>query len=361
MGPFDSALLSATVLLSTPLLLAAIGELYSERAGVLNVGLEGMILMGAFGGYWGQWWTGDLWLGIIAGAAAGMALAAVMALLSVTARSDQIVVGVGLNLFAIGLTTFSFREVFGDRGEIVLDRLGTWSIPLLSKLPAVGDALFSQTPATYLTWLAVALTWFVLYRTTWGLGLRAVGEVPAAADTAGIKVTVRRWQAVLVTGAFAGVAGAMLSIVQLGLFQENMSAGRGFLALAAVIFGRWKPLGIVGACVVFGGADALQLRLQAEDHVPPEVWLFLGLVALASAAWVLARSRRTASPVTVGALLALAAAGFALRAAAPEWSFPAQLWLAMPFVVTLVALGGIAGSSAAPAAIAIPYRRDRDV
>ncbi|MFN8035126.1 MAG: ABC transporter permease [Acidimicrobiia bacterium] len=361
MGPFDGAMLSATVLLTTPLLLAAIGELYSERAGVLNVGLEGMVLMGAFGGYWGLWWTGNLWLGMVAGAAAGAALAAVMGLLSVTARADQIVVGVGLNLLAIGVTTFSFRKVFGDRGEIVLHRMGTAEIPLLSKLPTIGKALFSQTPATYLAWVVVALTWFILYRTTWGLGLRAVGEVPAAADTAGINVPVRRYQAVLVTGVLAGIAGATLSIVQLGLFQENMSAGRGFLALAAVIFGRWKPLGIVGACFVFGGADALQLRLQAEGHVPPEVWFALALVAMAVATWILASSRRRASLRTVGTLLGLAAAGVALRIVAPVWAFPAQLWLAMPFVVTLVALSGIAGAAAAPAAIAIPYRRDRDV
>ncbi|MCZ7534702.1 MAG: ABC transporter permease [Acidimicrobiia bacterium] len=317
--------------------------------------------MGAFGGYWGQWWTGDILLGMVAGAAAGTSLAALMALLSVTARSDQIVVGVGLNLFAIGLTTFSFREVFGDRGEIVLDRMGTMSIPVLSALPAIGDALFSQTAATYATWLIVALTWFVLYRTSWGLALRAVGEVPAAADTAGISIAVRRWQAVLVTGALAGLAGSILSIVQLGLFQENMSAGRGFLALAAVIFGRWRPLGVAGACFVFGGADALQLRLQAEEHVPPEVWLFFGMVALVAAAWLFARSGRRASPRALGTLVALATIGFALRAAAPEWSFPAQLWLALPFVVTLAALSGIAGAGAAPAAIAIPYRRDRDV
>ncbi|MCC6338692.1 MAG: ABC transporter permease [Acidimicrobiia bacterium] len=361
MGPFDQATFSAAVLLTTPLLLAAIGELFSERAGVLNVGLEGMILMGAFGAYWGQWWTGNLWLGMVAGAAAGVALAAVMALLSITAQADQIVVGVGLNLLALGLTTFSFREVFGDRGEIVLDRMGTVRIPLLSRVPFVGEVLFSQTPATYLTWAIVAMTWFVLYRTTWGLGLRAVGELPAAADTAGINVALRRWQAVMVTGALAGLAGATLSIVRLGLFQENMSAGRGFLALAAVIFGRWKPLGIVGACFVLGGADALQLRLQAEPYVPAEVWLFIGLLGLAGAAWTLTRSRRRASVTTVGALLGLAAIGVTLRAMAPTWSFPPQLWLTLPFVVTLVALSGLAGSQAAPAAIAVQYRRERDV
>lgn len=215
----------------------------------------------------------------------------------------------------------------------------------------------------YLAFLLVALTWFLLYKTSWGLGLRAVGEVPAAADTAGINVNSRRTEAILITGAFAGVAGASLSVVQLGLFQEGMSAGRGFLALAAVIFGRWRPLGVLGACLLFGAADALELRLQAEEHVPREVWLVIGLVALAGVVAVVARRSpgESRSYVSAAAFIAIAVVCAVLFGTEPDWSFPAQLWLAMPFVVTLLALAGIAGRSRSPAALTIPYRRELDV
>lgn len=364
MGPFDASWLDATVLLATPLLLAAIGELFSERAGVLNVGLEGMILMGAFWAYWGQWWSGSVWFGFFSSIVAGMALAAVMALLSVTARADQIVIGVGLNLLAAGLTTFVFREIFGDRGEIVLDRVDRIDIPGLSDIPFFGDALFDQSPMTYFAWFAVVAAAWVLYRTEWGLGLRAVGEVPAAADTAGISVARTRWEAVLVTGAFAGLAGATLSIVDLGLFQEGMSAGRGFLALAAVIFGRWHPGGVLMAALVFGGADALQLRLQAETDIPRQVWMAFVVVAVVVAvvsSWSSLRRDARLGSTVLGVSTAVVVAGLVLFALAPSWSFPSQLWLATPFVVTLVALAGAAGSVRAPAAITIPYLRDRDV
>lgn len=364
MGPFDSAWLAASVIAATPLIFAATGELFSERAGVLNVGIEGMVLMGAFWGFWGDWYFGDIWAGIACGLVAGMVLASIMAVLSIQARADQIVVGVGLNILALGVTTFSFREIFGSREEIVLSRMDPIEIPLLSDLPGIGEALFDNTPITYLAFLVVPLAAFVLYRTKWGLSIRAVGEVPAAADTAGVSVAAKRWQAILVTGALAGVAGASLSVVRLGLFQENMSAGRGFLALAAVIFGRWRPLGVLGACLVFGAADALQLRLQAEEYIPSEVWFVAWAGVLALTMWVVWRRWRGGVDLWQPSNLApalgflLAAGAFALWVAEPDISLPSQLWLALPFVVTLMALAGIAGSSRAPAAITQPYRRE---
>ncbi|MEZ5171196.1 MAG: ABC transporter permease [Acidimicrobiia bacterium] len=364
MGPFDSAWFAAAIIAATPLIFAAVGELFSERAGVLNVGIEGMVLMGAFWGFWGDWYFSDTWAGIACGLAAGMVLASVMAVLSIQARADQIVVGVGLNILALGITTFAFREIFGSRAEIVLDRMDPIKIPLLSDIPGVGEALFDNTPITYLAFTAVLVASVVLYRTKWGLSIRAVGEVPAAADTAGVSVAAKRWQAILVTGALAGVAGASLSVVRLGLFQENMSAGRGFLALAAVIFGRWRPLGVLGACLVFGAADALQLRLQAEEFIPREVWLVVGIGVLVSTVWVAWQRWHGKTglwrPSTLGPVFGLlvAACAFALWVAEPNISLPSQLWLALPYVVTLAALASIKGSSSAPAAITQPYRRE---
>jgi general nucleoside transport system permease protein len=365
MGPFDSAWLAASVIAMTPLLLAAIGELYSERAGVLNVGLEGMVLMGAFWGFWADWYFEDLWIGVFFGMVGGVALAALMALLSIQARADQIVVGVGLNLLAAGVTTFAFREIFGDRGEIVLPRMDEVAIPLLSDIPVVGEAFFDNTPVVYLAFLMVPLAWFALYRTGWGLGIRAVGEMPAAADTAGVSVAAKRWQGVLIAGALAGLAGAYLSVIRLGLFQEGMSAGRGFLALAAVIFGRWRPAGVLAACALFGAADALQLRLQAEEFIPSEVWLVVGLLAAVLTGWVVqhrlqrgpgvARALASWGPL-IGAVVAIGA--LALWVREPDVSLPSQLWIALPFVLTLLALAGLAGQARAPAAITRPYRRD---
>lgn len=363
MEPFDGAWLSSAIILTSPLLLAGMGELISERAGVLNVGLEGMVLMGAFWGFWADWYFEDIWIGILFGALAGMALAALMALLSVQAKADQVVVGVGINLISVGLTGYAFREIFVGQEEIVLPRMGDVAIPLLSDIPGVGTAIFDQTPIVYLSFVLVPLTWFVLFRTTWGLSIRAVGEVPAAADTAGVPVKAKRWQALLLTGALAGIGGASLSVVQLGLFQQNISAGRGFLALAAVIFGRWRPAGVLAACLVFGATDALQLRLQASASIPRDLWLVAAILgALLAAAVILwhrlSLGRANFGPVVAGVVVSLA--GAALFVAEPTWRLPSQLWLALPFVVTLLALAGLGGQTREPAALTRPYNRAID-
>jgi simple sugar transport system permease protein len=358
MGPFDVLWLTATVRLSTPLLFAATGELVAERTGILNIGLEGMMLMGAFFSFLGAHLTGSVVIGIVVGAGAGAALAAVMAVLAIQARADQIVVGVGLNLLAAGLTTFTFREVFADQGEVVLDRPGPLQFPLLSDIPVVGPALFRQSALVYIAFVTVGVAWFLLYRTSWGLAIRAAGEVPASADTAGISVVRTRWMATLASGGLAGVAGAFLSVGQTGLFVEGMSGGRGFLALAAVIFGGWRPLGVLGACLAFGAADALQLRIQAEETVPAEVWLAVAVIAVGSFVFTQIPSRgvrrRTSGLVTT---VALAAAGTALFVVAPAWRFPAQLWLTLPYVAALLALAGLVRRVRMPASLAVPYRR----
>ena len=280
-GPFDTAWLVSVVLLSTPLVLAATGELMSERGGVLNIGLEGMMLCGAFFSFLGVYLWHNVWLGVLVGMAAGVLAALVVALLCVRLRSDQIVVGVGLNLLALGVTTFTFREVFSAQQEVRLDYPRPVAISVLSELPVIGPAVFEQTLFGYFAFLAVGIAWFTLYRTSFGLAIRSAGEVPAAADTAGVRVNRIRTVGACVAGAMAGAAGAYLSVGRLGLFNEGMTGGRGFLALAAVIFGGWRPLGVMGAALVFGAADALQLRLQSYAAIPRQVWLAIAVVAVA--------------------------------------------------------------------------------
>jgi simple sugar transport system permease protein len=357
-APFDTNWLFASVLLATPLVWAAAGELVSQRSGVLNVGLEGMMLSGAFSAYVVVWQTGSFTVGVLAGALGGALAASLMALLSVTLRADQIIVGVGLNILAFGVTAFFINELFPAGAVPVLDRPGPVAVPLLSDIPVIGKALFRQTPLVYLAYLAVPLVWLLLFRTRFGLGLRATGEMPAAVDTAGVNVELVRWAGATAAGISAGIGGAFLSIGELGLFREGMTAGRGFLAFAAVIFGAWRPLGVVAACFVFGAADALQLRLQAESTVPRTVWF----VALLGAVFYLGFVVRPGS--TVRRRLRRLAGGGAVAVTAlslffvePEWSFPSQLWLAMPFVLTLLALAGFVRRRRAPLAWGVPYDR----
>jgi len=360
-GPFDTAWLASMVLLSVPLLLAATGELISERGGVLNIGLEGMMLSGAFFSFLGVYLWHNVPLGVLTGMGAGVVVALIMALLCVRLRSDQIVVGVGLNLLALGVTTFTFREIFATQAEVRLDYPQPIAIPGLSELPVVGRPLFQQTLLGYLSFVAVGAAWFVLYRTSFGLSLRAAGESPAAADTAGASVNRIRTIGTCVAGALAGAAGAYLSVGRLGIFNEGMTGGRGFLALAAVIFGGWRPLGVMAAALVFGAADALQLRLQSYESIPREVWLVMAMVA--AAALVVARLRRGDRDTSVAVTIvggAVVAVGVALFVIGPEWHFPPQLWLTMPYVLALLALGGLVGRVHMPSALATPYRRGED-
>jgi simple sugar transport system permease protein len=358
MGPFDTAWLASVVLLSVPLILAATGELMSERGGVLNIGLEGMMLSGAFFSFLAVYLWHDVTLGVATGMVAGVVVALLMALLCVRLRSDQIVVGVGLNLLALGVTTFAFREIFATQAEVRLAYPQPIALPLLSELPLVGRPVFRQTALGYLAFVAVGAAWFVLYRTSFGLALRAAGEVPAAADTAGVGVNRVRTLGTCVAGAMGGAAGAYLSVGRLGIFNEGMSGGRGFLALAAVIFGGWHPLGVMGAALVFGAADALQLRLQSYAAIPREVWLAVTVVALVYLV-VTRMRRRPEGGSVVGTVVGLAVAGIGivLFVLEPDWQFPPQLWLTLPYVFALLALAGLVGRVRMPSALATPYRR----
>jgi ABC-type uncharacterized transport system permease subunit len=290
--------LSALIRVATPLLLAALGEMLAERAGVINLGVEGAMLAGALAAAIGAS-TGGPWAGLMLAVAAGVALAAGFAAVAIGARTDQIITGTATTLLALGLTGAIYRRVFGTTGAgLSLPTLRPAVVPGLSEVPLVGQALFAQPLPTYLALLAVPLLWWFLFRTRTGLALRAVGESPASARAAGVPVRRIQVLATIAGGAFAGLAGGTLVLAQVGTFAERMTAGRGFIAIAIVVLGRWHPVGVLLAALLFGGATALQFLFQAA-----------GL------------------------------------------DVPYQLFLMLPYVLTLVLLAGVAGGVRAPAAL----------
>ncbi|HHW07234.1 MAG TPA: ABC transporter permease [Clostridia bacterium] len=302
---FDLSWVAATIRLATPIALAAQGETLSERAGVLNIGLEGVMLNGAFAGVVGAYYTGSPWLGLLCGMLAGALTSLILAVASITFRANQIVIGAAINILAMGLTGVLFRAMFGLDQQVTVNSFKAYPIPFLSDLPVLGPILFQQNPLVYLGYILVPVLTVVLFRTHWGLAVRAVGEEPQAADTAGISVTGTRYLTVLLGGAIGGLGGVSLSLGHLNLFAEGMVSGRGFMALAAVIFGRWHPVGAVLAALFFGGADALQLRMQS-----------LG------------------------------------------WQVPYEFMLMLPYVLTLLTLGIFAGRASQPKALGENYARE---
>jgi len=293
-----AAFLEGAVRTATPLALAALGETVVQRSGVINIGLEGAVIAGAFGALVGADAAGVAG-GFATAAVAGVATAAIFALFAVSLRSDQIITGTAVTLFSLGLTGALYRAIYGARGAaLTLPTAAAWPVPLLAELPVVGSAFFAQPAVTYLVYAATPLLWWWLYRTHAGLALRAVGENPDAALAAGVSPRRLRWQALLVGGAFGGLAGGSLVLAQVGTFAEGMSAGRGFIAIAVVALGRWHPWGVALAALLFGAASALQFLFQAMG-----------------------------------------------------WRVPYQLFLALPYALTLAALAGAAGRAVAPAAL----------
>jgi general nucleoside transport system permease protein len=304
-GEAAVTVLSSGVAMMVPLLFAALGELFAERSGVINVGLEGMMLVGALAGVIGAVFTGSPWIGVAAGAAGGLAMGAIFAGVVVTRGADQVVAGTAVNLLALGATGAAFRALSERSGSpLAAPTFPEAAIPGLAQLPVIGEALFRRNALVYLALLMVPVSTALLFHTRWGLRLRAVGENPAAADTMGVIVARARWEAVLLCGGLAGLGGVYLSIGHVRSFSEDMIAGRGFIALAVVIFGRWRPGGIAAAALLFGLAQGLGYSFQALN----------------------------------------------LRA-------PYQLFLALPYALTLAALVLRGGRSAAPAALAQPYQR----
>ncbi len=294
-----TAFLEATVRTATPLAFAALGESIAERSGVINVGLEGVIISGCFGAVVGAR-SGSVAAGLVAGMLGGLAAAAVFAVFVVWLRTDQIITGTALTLGALGLTGTLYRAVFGTTGvALTIPTLSPVRLPVLAGIPVVGSALFAQPVLTYALYAFVALTWWTLSRTHAGLALRAVGEHPEAAEAAGIRPQRVQAMAVLVSGALGGLAGAALVLAQVGTFTEGMSAGRGFIAIAVVALGRWRPIGVALAALLFGGATALQYLFQSTGTQLP-YQLFLALPYVLTLIVLAAGTSRVRPPAALG-------------------------------------------------------------
>jgi general nucleoside transport system permease protein len=280
--------LAAAVRVATPLLFAATGETITERSGVINLGTEGAMLVGALAATLGATVWGP-WSGFLIAALAGMCLAAVFAVVAIGAQADQIITGTAVTLGAVGLTGTIYRRVYGEAGAgLSLPTLPDVALPGLSEIPVIGPAFFHQPAPTYLAVAALPLVWWVLFRTRVGLQLRATGEAAAMARAAGVRTGLMRTGATMIGGAFAGLGGATLVLAQVGTFTERMTAGRGYLAVAIVILGRWHPAGVGAAALLFGAATALQFTFQAlGTRVPYQLFLMLPyvltLLALAGA------------------------------------------------------------------------------
>jgi len=300
-----SALFAAMLRFATPLIFAAMGGILSERSGVINIGLEGMMLMGAFFGIFGADVLGSWFLGILVGVASGAALALVHAAVSIHLRADQVVSGTAINILALGITGYVFIYHYGNEGTPGnVPRVPNLTLPLIEDIPFVGEALGQMNWLTLAALLLVPILTLYLFRTRGGLRLRSVGEKPRAADSVGLPVIRTRYLAVVASGALSALGGVYLSIALLGSFSQNMTAGRGFIALAAVIFGSWRPYGALAGALLFGFSSALARRL-------------------------------------------------------PEFSeSTAVLFEALPYVLTLVVVAGVIGRSRPPAAIGVPYVKE---
>lgn len=261
---FIVSLLAGTIRLATPILLPALGQIYTQKAGILNLGVEGTMTIGAVSGFICAYLSGSLWLGLLAGIFFGALWSSIMAWLSVTMRANQVIAGIGLNTLGAGVAVYAYRVVFGIQSlPPQVDPFSSVHIPILSKIPVIGPIFFQHNILVYLSFFMVFVTWFVMERTTFGLKIKAVGEHPRAADSKGISVAKVRYSAVILGGAYAGAAGAFMSIGYMNMFTEAIISGRGFIAVSVVIFARFMPVKVIWGALLFGFASALQIRLQA--------------------------------------------------------------------------------------------------
>jgi simple sugar transport system permease protein len=259
------AVVASAIRLAVPLLLAALGETYGQRSGVLNLGVDGIMLLGAFGGYYAVLKTGNVWFGLAAGAAVGFVLGLASAVIAVTLKAEQGISGIGIFLFGLGMSDLLFQKLVGT--PIPINTFPKVDLPVLSDIPILGEMLFQHSVIVYLAFAAIPVSMFVINRTTFGLNLRAVGEYPEAADSLGVSVAGVRYGAEIIGGTLAGIAGAVLAIT-LGIFQQNLTNGAGFIAIALVYFGAWRPLGVMAGALLFGFVNALVLELKTLDIIP---------------------------------------------------------------------------------------------
>ncbi len=292
------ALLASTLRYATPLTLGALGGLFSERSGVINIALEGMMLIGAFFGAWGADVTGSWLLGIVIAVGAGAIFAALHGLFAITFRADQIVSGTALNLLAVGITGYLYVQIYGDEGTPDdLPQVPNVELPIKS-VPFFGDVFGSLNLLVWVSLAMVLVTWVVVFRTAWGLRLRSAGENPLAAETAGLSVVRTRYLAVMCSGGLAALGGAFLSIGFVHTFSQNMTAGRGFIALAALIFGRWRPGTALAATLLFGFGSALAQRLPVFS--PSGAVLFQALPYVLTLIAVTGLIGRSVPPLALG-------------------------------------------------------------
>lgn len=301
---FFTALLTAMVRMAQPLIYAGLGETFLEKAGILNIGLEGVMLSGAFFSYAGALLSGSVLIGLLCGIAGGILVSSIHGGLCIVLKQNQSVSGIALNMLMLGVTSFLYKLLSAGQAYQQTDTFSTIPIPLISWIPVLGNAFFNQDILTYLAYVIIILMFVFYKKTSLGLSFAAIGEYPRAADAAGIPVHRYQWAGILVNGALGGIGGASLVLVQLGKFTENMISGRGYIALAAVILGRYTPVGTFGAALLFGAANALQIRFQA-----------MGI------------------PI------------------------PSQVLAMIPYIITLLALVSAIGKNSAPDSLSIPYVR----
>lgn len=275
---FFVSLFAGMIRLATPILMPALGQLYTQRAGILNLGVEGTMLMGAICAFAATCATNNnLLIGLLAGLAGGVLYSLIMAWLSITMKANQVIAGIGMNILATGLAAFIYRVIFGIRAlPAKVTTFSTVNIPVLSEIPVVGPILFQHNILVYAAFVLVPITWFILDKTTFGLKIKAVGEHPRAADSKGISVQGIRYASVLIGGAYAGIGGAFMTIAYLNTFTENVIGGFGYIAVSVVVFARFMPGRAMWGSLLFGLASALQLRLQAQGiGIPSQLLLML--------------------------------------------------------------------------------------
>lgn len=302
---FFTAFFAAAVRMAVPLIYAGLGEVISEKAGILNIGMEGIMISGAFFSFAGTYYSGNAAVGILCGMAGGMLVSSIHSFLCIKLAQNQSVSGIAINTFMLGVTSFLYKLMSNGQSYQQITPLAKIRIPLLADIPFLGNAFFNQDIMTYGVYILILAVTFFYKKTAVGLAFSAIGENPRSADTAGIPVHRYQYIAMAINGIFGGLGGAFLVLVQVGNFSESMTSGRGYIALAAVILGKYMPCGMFGAALIFGGANALQIRLQA-----------------------------------VGVPL------------------PTQALAMLPYIITLIALLCSAGKNSAPEALGVPYIRE---
>jgi len=373
---FFIGILTLALIKATPIALGAMSGLMSERSGVINIAIEGMMLVGAMVAFLGSVAfnnvTGggmpkaySLVFGLFAAMLGAGLIAGLHAYLSIHYKVDQIISGTVINLLAIGITNFVANAYIDPNSIAGVGVFPKISIPILSKIPFIGPILFNHAILVYVMLILVALLQYALFRTPWGLRTRAVGEHPRAADTVGINVNRRRYINVILGGTIAGIGGAFLVLQSVGRFQKLMTTGRGFIALAALIFGKWTSVGALGSALLFGFAEALGVRLQLGDVNELQALVLLtglGLAFLGLAFGLIKAIRRGSDtrPNRRIAIIAIAGIGLITAAMLIDWptvNIPVQFLGLLPFIATVLVLAGFVGRATPPAAIGKPYEK----